>query len=192
LAGRRIDLENEKPPRFPLQEVGRVRAELDKLFRSSKVEVLVSSAACGADLIALDVAGNIGIERHVILPYAPPIFRSTSVTDRPGNWGDLFDRIIQEVSSEGQLVVREFHPNDPSVYSTVNELIVDCAVSVSGNTKGSKRREILALLVWDGARRDSADSTADFRLRAIRAGLPVLELRTTANQPQSMSGSMGE
>lgn len=191
LAGRRIDLENEKPPRFPLEEVSRVRAELEKLFRSRNVEVLVSSAACGADLIALDVAGDIGIERHVILPFAPAVFRSTSVMDRPGNWGKLFDRIIHEVSSEERLAVREFDPTDPAAYSAVNGLIIDNAVAVCQNTNRSKLRECWALLVWDGAPRDSADTTADFRLRAIGAGLPVLELRTTANPPRGMRGSLG-
>ena len=48
---------------------------------------LIRSAACGADLLALDIAGEFGVERHVVLPFAVQAFRASSVTDRPGEWG---------------------------------------------------------------------------------------------------------
>jgi hypothetical protein len=54
------------------------------------VRMVVASAACGSDLIALDVAGELGLERRVILPFEPNRFAETSVEDRPGEWRTLY------------------------------------------------------------------------------------------------------
>src|SRR5256885_749046 len=54
LAGRRIDAPSTSTPTFPLPEVDKVREKLAALFESEGATALASSAACGADLIALD------------------------------------------------------------------------------------------------------------------------------------------
>src|SRR6266545_4181994 len=103
LAGRRIDRGNEQEPRFSLAEVPRVREGLYQLLQRSKVDALVCSAACGADLLALEAAGTAKIPRHIILPFPPEVFRPISVVDRPGPWGPLFDQIVEEVRSDDNL-----------------------------------------------------------------------------------------
>jgi hypothetical protein len=60
LAGRRVDAADAAAPRFPLANVGAVRERLKTLLRAQGSAALVCSAACGADLIALDVAGALG------------------------------------------------------------------------------------------------------------------------------------
>ncbi len=69
LAGRRIDAEAAQTASFPLANVARVRQELHDLLVKLKPLALVSSAACGADLLALDEAGALGIRRRVVLPF---------------------------------------------------------------------------------------------------------------------------
>ena len=50
------------------------------------MSVLVCSAACGADLIALQAAGRVSLRRRIVLPFEPSRFRDSSVVDRPGDW----------------------------------------------------------------------------------------------------------
>src|SRR5262245_20553506 len=60
LGGRRIDPEPTLTPRFPFNQVDRVGMQIaDQLSRSHAV-ALVCSAACGADLIALETAPKDG------------------------------------------------------------------------------------------------------------------------------------
>jgi hypothetical protein len=54
LAGRRIDAIDAKAARFPLQAVPLVRERVSDLLQREHAKALVSSAACGADLIALE------------------------------------------------------------------------------------------------------------------------------------------
>ena len=96
LAGRRIDAAGSSVSRFSLSDVALVRERLRHQLRAAKPEIVVCSAACGADLLALDVAMRLGIRRRVILPFGVKDFREHSVIDRPGDWGTLFDQLISE------------------------------------------------------------------------------------------------
>lgn len=104
LAGRRIDAEGAASPRFPTENIGNVKEKLGLFFIEKKPDWLVSSSACGADLIALDIAGELEINRKIILPFDAKTFRSTSVVDRPGDWGMLFDRIYDELKKENNVI----------------------------------------------------------------------------------------
>ena len=164
LAGRRIDAQDAKVPRFPLWNVPSVKLAISKLLEKERVTLLICSAACGADLLALDAATRAGIRCRVILPFEPERFRQTSVVDRPGDWGKLFDRIITEVDREGCLVILNGDTNLDSSYQLANEVIIQEAVAAS-NTRP------LAILVWEGRRRDEGDLTAQFRSLAIAVGM---------------------
>src|SRR5262245_24018604 len=58
MSGRRIDAKDAKATRFPLKNVALVKQRLDELFARVAATALVSSGACGADLVALTVAGT--------------------------------------------------------------------------------------------------------------------------------------
>src|SRR5688500_11638506 len=94
LAGRRIDAEGAEIRRFPLQNVDTVEQRLHVFLERNGSTTLVSSAACGADLLAQAAAGLLGIRRLVILPFERDRFRETSVTDRPGDWGQAYERLL--------------------------------------------------------------------------------------------------
>src|ERR1700674_843044 len=105
IAGRRIDAPDSDTPRFPLRNVGLVSKRVRALLEARKPTALVSSAACGADLIALEQASELGIKYRVILPFDPDRFRITSVVDRPGDWGPVYDRLINKITSSEDLIV---------------------------------------------------------------------------------------
>ena len=94
LAGRRVDSADAKESRFPLRNVERVRTRARAVLKEKGATTLVSSAACGADLIAVSEAGQLGLRRRVILPFGRSRFQESSVTDRPGEWGRFSARLL--------------------------------------------------------------------------------------------------
>ena len=105
LAGRRIDLPDAQVPQFPLGNVQEVGRRIYEALCEMHAVALVCSAACGADLVALEQAKQLGLRRRVVLPFAPERFRETSVVDRPGDWGPLYDQQVAATAAAGDLLV---------------------------------------------------------------------------------------
>lgn len=175
VAGRRIDAEGQAQARFPLSQVPTVRQRLRRLLIEQDVRVLVCSAACGADLVALGEAAKMGIERHIVLPFDPERFRISSVIDRPGDWGEAFDRVLAEVKGAGGLVVLPKAEDGQTAYAAANRLILETARELALRT-GDRAA---AALIWDGRSRGAGDLTAEFGGEARRMGFPLFEIDTS-------------
>ena len=174
LAGRRIDSSDANEARFPLRNVERVRSRVRVLFQENAAAALVSSAACGADLIALSEAGKLGLRRRVVLPFARARFRESSVIDRPGDWAVLYDQILDVVDKAGDLVVLQ-HMKDDLAYSAANRAILDEAANLAEQVAEA----VLAVRVWEGVSRGAHDLTEEFGVEACKRGLLVQEIQTT-------------
>ena len=188
-AGRRIDATDAEPPRFPLTQVNVVQKKIEELFRRDNVNALISSAACGADLIALRMAQKLGIRYRIVLPFAPERFRITSVMDRPctqeWNWGVLFDQVIGIAQGKGALVVVETHEDRQAAYQAVNHAILNEALqqsriqpNVSRMELPQEMYEVHAVIAWDGHARGPRDLTLHFAQEARSRGLVVKEILT--------------
>ena len=166
LAGRRIDKEDTNPPRFPLEAVPTVRRRVADLLAKEHAVALVCSAACGADLVALEEAERLGLRRRIVLPFPPERFRKTSVTDRPGDWAGAFDRLIAAAEATGDLVVLPVisGAND-SAYVSANEAIVREAQQIARDC-GAHR--LIASVVWEGFASPVNDATEQFRDLAVK------------------------
>jgi hypothetical protein len=162
--GRRIDAVDTEPPRFPLSRITTIRQAVGNLLCNEAINILVCSAACGADLIALDVAITSGVRCRIVLPYPPPLFRNTSVIDRPGDWGPLYDQLITAVDAAGDLVILSEAAGDPAAFFHVNEEIIREASSLAMPNRP------FAVLVWDDVSHSDADATAHFHALAVDAG----------------------
>ena len=173
LVGRRVDAKDAKPPRFPLQNVERVGGAVYRLLVQQGATAVVSSAACGADLIGLAEAGRLGVRRRVVLPFSREKFRQTSVIDRPGEWAGLYDAVLDEVDAAGDLVViRETDKAD--AYRAASALILGETIAM-----GEERHEAAgAVMVWDGKSCGNPDYTAEFGAEARRRGLAIFEIMT--------------
>jgi len=174
LAGRRVDAPNAKEPRFPAEKLGVVEERLRDLFTKRKATALVCSAACGSDILALKVAWDLGIKRTVVLPYKPDIFRRTSVVDRPGEWGQPYDRIIDQVQKTNDLAILGYAEDDSAAYSATNHAILDHASKIARE----KNLPVAAVVVWDGKSRGPEDFTEQFQNDARSRGIEVLEVKT--------------
>jgi hypothetical protein len=173
LAGRRIDAADAGVVRFPIINRERVRARLLATLRDRSVRALVTSAACGVDLLGLDAACEAGAARHVVLPFDRVRFRETSVVDRPGDWGALFDAVVRDVEAAGALTELS-HRAEGTGYVAANVAMLDHAARIAV----SMELPLVAVIAWDGTPRDGGDVTLAFRDEARRRGLEVIELST--------------
>ena len=168
-AGRRVDATDAAVARFPLSRVAEVRRQVRRLLSRQKPVAVVCSAACGADLIVLDVAGSLHIERYVLLPSEPEEFRRTSVTDRPGDWGDLYDRALK--TSKVEILKL---PEGQDGYLETNLRLLDRGQDLA--RKYSVAPE--ALVIWDKKSRGPDDVTGHFLEQAKLRKIPVTEIAT--------------
>lgn len=175
LAGRRVDPKDQDPPRFSStpESVELVRQRIRYKLLNLQASVLVSSAACGADLLALAEAGELGLRRRIILPFDRNEFRATSVTDRPGNWGPLYDDVLDEVQAVGDLVIAPAAPEDKA-YLETNHIIIEEALSLAR----ALQQKGVALRVWEGKTRGEGDLTEEFGEYAKMKGLGVVDVIT--------------
>lgn len=174
LAGRRIDAPDARPARFPLARVHAVRDALAALFRQERATALVSSAACGADLLALDVARELGVPGRIVLPFPPERFRETSVVDRPGEWGRYFDEAVARAREEGDLRVLPTAGEGSAAYAAANEAILAEAEGLASDTGDA----LTAVLVWEGHSRGPDDLTEAFGALARARHMRVVEVLT--------------
>src|SRR5436190_21153316 len=79
-AGRRVDAETAETAQFASTNINLVRERIKNKFLEHKPLALVTSAACGTDLLALEDAERMNIERFILLPSPPAEFRAGSVT----------------------------------------------------------------------------------------------------------------
>lgn len=182
LAGRRIDPQDAPIACFPLEVSPAVGNHIRALLKEQGATLLVSSAACGADLLALAIAGELGLRRRIILPFALEKFRASSVIDRPGDWGRLFDRIIADVRRTGDLVLMNKQTEDSTAFLSANRAILDEAQKLAhrcnSGARTAQERQILAVIVWDGQPRGELDFTLDFANEARARLIPVAEVLT--------------
>jgi hypothetical protein len=108
----------------------------------------------------------------MILPFAPDIFRDSSVTDRPGDWGPLFDDLLTELTARGDVVTLAEDPGRDAAYAAVNRVMLAEAGRIAGASTP------LVLLIWDGVSRGNGDLTADLGIKARERSWPIAEVST--------------
>lgn len=162
LAGRRADAPDGSERRLPPESEGPVRAAIAELLGGWEVDLLIASAACGADILGLLAAEDLGVRTQIVLPFDVARFRAESVADRGSHWGEIYDRLVDAAAARGDLIVRP-HLDAPDPFAANNAEVIDLAFET-----GATRR--LAILVWDGRPSGEADATADLAERAAAAG----------------------
>ena len=168
-AGRRVDAPDAGVARFPPQNVPKVRKRIERLLAKQKPLAIVSAAACGADLLLLDVAGEIRIPRCVLLPSEPEAFRVSSVTDRPGNWGELYSKVLRTSKVEVLKV-----PEGQEGYLETNLKLLNRGEMLAKQ----EHTTVNALVVWNQKSRGPGDVTAHFLEQAKLRNMSIFEIST--------------
>jgi hypothetical protein len=179
IAGRRVDAVGAAIQRFPLQNTEAVENQVRALVHQLSPVAVVSSAACGADLIALTVAASFQVRRRIVIAGPVDEFRAVSVVDRPGPWGKLFDELIGEAEISGDIVCVAPEEDASSLYIRTNARIIDEALWLARNQSDKTiRTRVIGVLIWEGKRRGPNDFTADFADRLKNRGLEVRSIST--------------
>lgn len=169
LAGRRIDQPGAAQRRFPPENTGLVAIRIARVLAELGAERLVCSAACGADLLAIEAALELGVgEVSVVLPFAPERFRQGSVTDRPGPWGALYDRLL--CVPRVQVIDLGLAEAGDAAYEAVNDRILTEAAKGPG--------PVTVCIVSDGAPRSGRDHSFALAEGAAARGWEVRRIRT--------------
>jgi hypothetical protein len=174
VAGRRVDPVDADTERFPLRNRDRVRDALASRLSAVRPAALVTSAACGTDLLALEVAGGLGIRRRVVLPFGVDRFRKQSVTDRPGDWGPLFDIVVADVRAREDLVILAGLTDGDEAYEQTNLAILTEGDALAAAANAAR----VALIAWEGGTRGEDDLTDQFRKEAVSRGWSLEEVPT--------------
>lgn len=182
LAGRRIDAPDAETPRFPQANVSLVRERIRQMLVELGANALVTSAAAGADLLAIEAAASLGLRRLVVLPYGRDQFLEDSVRDRPGDWEWSFNRAYKDARGQGDLRTLRLASTPHEAYLRATHAILDDAQELAAAEPRSGRRrgagQVTAVVVWDGAPRGPDDLTAHFAEEARRRGIAVCEILT--------------
>lgn len=182
LAGRRTDAPDAQTQRFPLANVPLVRERIRELLIALGANALVTSAAAGSDLLALEAAASLGLRRVVVLPYGREQFLDDSVRDRPGDWEWAFNRAYKDARGQGDLRTLRLISTPHDAYLRATHTILDEALALAAAEPRSGRQsgagQVTAVVVWDGAPRGDDDLTAHFADEARQRGIPVREVRT--------------
>jgi hypothetical protein len=139
----------------------------------------VCSAACGADLVALEEAERFGLRRRIVLPFPPKRFRETSVTDRPGDWGPVFDRLVAAAEAAGDLVILQSTGDDnDAAYAAAVQAIIREAEALARPTSEATSLRLIGVIVWEGSAREGIDASGGLQKLATQAGFEERSLLT--------------
>jgi hypothetical protein len=179
VAGRRIDAAGARPPRFPLANRRLVARRIASALRRVEAGTLVSSAACGADLLALAAARKLGIRRRIVLPYEREWFLEDSVIDRPGRWATLYNQLCDEACAARDLVTLRQPRGTERAFRAATDAVVAQALKLARReSRTDPAAALTALIVWEGAPRGPDDMSAYMVERMHQAGARVVEVLT--------------
>jgi len=114
------------------------------------------------------------MRRRLVLPFGRDEFRTNSVTDRPGEWGPVYDGVLVELDNSGDIVTLAGYAAGDAAYNAANDAILREAATLA--RQGAT--DVVAVLVWEGAPRAGTDLTAAFGDEARRRGFRVEQVKT--------------
>lgn len=143
-SGHTVDHEKRISPRFPAQDENKVAAAIAQAIRANHIEIGISAAACGADIMFVEAMQAAGKETYIVLPHPADVFRRISVTDIGGaDWGQRFDRVMAAAT---EITVLAPHPGENLAYQFHGAVMAGSAILRAEAVGG----RALGLAYWDG------------------------------------------
>ena len=166
--GHMIDERGRATARFPAALEGRVREALRARLAAIRPVAAYGSAACGADILCLELVRELGGETHVVLPFPPAEFRRASVDIVDGDWGERFERAL--AAADSVTVTSDHHASGSAATFEYANLVL--------TGMGRLRAQLLdtsvqALAVRDPAAGGAPGGAASLVSLWERNGLPV-------------------
>ncbi|MBV9191197.1 MAG: hypothetical protein JO292_11840 [Betaproteobacteria bacterium] len=144
--GHMMERPGQRMPLFPGYLEAGVHATIsDRLARIAPLAVY-GSAACGVDLLCLEVAHRLGAETHIVLPFPAAEFRAVSVDFAGGDWGVRFERALD--AADSVTIASGHYARDSSASFEYANLMFTGMGRLRAETLDAPLR---ALAVWDRA-----------------------------------------
>jgi class 3 adenylate cyclase/tetratricopeptide (TPR) repeat protein len=134
-----------KNRRFPQEAEVIVRAKIEENLDFLGATCGYSSAACGTDIIFLEVMAARGCETHVFLPFSKEKFIQSSVRREGLDWEARFEKVLDQATSV-HYVTSEGYYGDDSLFTFCNDVMLGFAAM---RARGLDEEPNL-LLFWDG------------------------------------------
>ena len=173
LAGRRIDLPDASPRRFPACNVERVERAIQMELKKQHASWLVSSAAAGVDLIGVKAALSLGVGCRIVLFAGVREFAQKSVADQGPYWEREFELQVSVIRPENVILVPA-KATDSDTFKSVNERILNEVVALAS----SRSSRTISIAAWEGLPKEKDDFTVDFIERANAMHIPVFKVST--------------
>jgi hypothetical protein len=120
---------------FPDARRDEVAARIRRLLAGMQPRMIVGSAAAGADLLTLKEGVAVGATAQIVLAGTRDEFRESSVADVGGDWGQLFDRILDHPESSVMSTDRVIG-DDEATYGAATEKIWTLGKSLLEENEG--------------------------------------------------------
>ena len=172
-AGHMIDAPDRSAPRFPAALEPAVAAALREHLARLRAPILYTSAACGADLICIEQAQEIGAEVNIVLPFDRQDFVRTSVATGGEGWVARFDRALSR-ATRVIMATEEAYLDDDVLYEHAAKLVEGFSMLRAAQLQ----TEALLLCVIDaGAAGDVGGTALSFERWQRQVGPPrVIDL----------------
>ena len=167
-AGNMIDRADRPVPRFPAQLEPAVREALRTRIAALQPLAAYGSAACGADLLCLELVRELGGETHIVLPFPPAQFRATSVDFAGGAWGERFEQAL--AAADSVTIASDHVASGSSASFVYANLILTGMARLRAQVLDAKTQ---ALAVWDPQAPGHLGGTGALATQWMRAGLAV-------------------
>lgn len=166
--GNMIDRTDRLLPRFPPAIEVAVWEELRARINAMKPVAAYGSAACGTDILCLELVREAGGETHIVLPFPPEEFRKVSVDFAGADWGGRFDRAL--AAADSVTITSEHRASQSSATWEYANLVL---TGMGGLRAQSLGTALKGLVVWDpsapGAAGGSASLLQTWRTRGLDA-----------------------
>jgi hypothetical protein len=177
-----IDLPGRTPERFPsrAEESARriIRDRLQQeISRTEGLVVGVASAASGGDILFHEIARELGVERRLLLPLPPDLFRNESVSPAGPEWEKRFDALMRELPSPASLARSDALPDwlgaraDYNPWQRANLWMIYEAAALNA-------QHLTLLALWDGTTGDGPGGTEHMIRLAKQQGASTVIIRT--------------
>ncbi|NOQ36754.1 MAG: hypothetical protein GQ569_12815 [Methylococcaceae bacterium] len=164
--GHMMDTAEREVPRFPQENEEAVKATLKDFVLKSKAMWGYGSAACGADILFLEVLQQLSFETNIILPYEQQAFiknsvvRDNAVADKP-SWEQRFHNLMDYTQAQigGHLWNSSIQfLQGSTLYYRYANLVIHGLALIRAKQLGSK---LLHLAVWNGEKVKDIGGTFD-------------------------------
>jgi hypothetical protein len=187
VTGSMIDQPGRGTPRFPGGLEHAVREALRERLAAIAPVAVYGSAACGADILALELVREMGGETHVVLPFPPAEFRRASVDFAGGDWGERFERVL--AGADSVTVTSDHRASGSAATFDYANLVLTGMARLRAQVLDTAAR---GLAVWDPGAQGAAGGSASLVSVWERHGLPIDHVLLPALRGDKVKGVKGD